>query len=170
MAWCTIVVPTFNGAPFIGDLIQSLTDQFGIDCDLLFFDDGSTDDTISTIIRCGISPEKIIINKLNIGLYATLNLAAKIVSTEYMSILFQDDWVMPNYVARMQEVSKRYSNVSFIWPAINIVDVDWKALPIEGPGHWARGDYRLRCKTLVIGAKARYVLDHKRVCNKGREH
>lgn len=132
MPWCTIVVPTFNGEPFVGDLIGSLAGQLSTDCDLIFLDDGSTDDTVSTIVRCGISPAKIISNKQNIGLYATLNLAARVVDSEYMSILFQDDWVMPNYIAQMQDVSKRYPSVSFLWPAINTVDGSGKRVLLQG--------------------------------------
>ena len=132
MPWCTIVVPTFNGEPFVGDLIGSLAGQLSTDCDLIFLDDGSTDDTVSTIVRCGISPAKIISNKQNIGLYATLNLAARVVDSEYMSILFQDDWVMPNYIAQMQDVSERYPSVSFLWPAINTVDGSGKRVLSQG--------------------------------------
>ena len=132
MAWCTIVVPTFNGEPFVGDLIDSLAGQFSSDCDLIFLDDGSTDDTVSAIVRCGICPTKIISNKQNIGLYATLNLAARMVDTEYMSVLFQDDWVMPNYIAQMQSVSESYPSASFLWPAINLVDGSGKRVILQG--------------------------------------
>ena len=121
MAWCTIVVPTFNGELFVRDLINSLAGQL-TNCDLIFIDDGSTDDTVNAVIGCGISPANIIFNKQNIGLYATINLAAKLVDSEYISILFQDDYVMPNYIAQMQDVSKRYPSASFLWPAINMVD------------------------------------------------
>jgi glycosyltransferase involved in cell wall biosynthesis len=132
MAWCTIVVPTFNGEPFVGDLIDSLAGQLSSDCDLIFLDDGSTDDTVSAIVRCGICPTKIISNKQNIGLYATLNLAARMVDTEYMSVLFQDDWVMPNYIAQMQSVSESYPSASFLWPAINWVDGSGKRVLLQG--------------------------------------
>lgn len=132
MAWCTVVVPTFNGAAFVEDLVRSLIGQLGNDCNVIFVDDGSTDETIRTIVRCGISPEKIITNKRNVGLYATLNLAAKMVNTEYMSILFQDDWVMPTYIGQMREMTVKYPNASFIWPAINTVNGSGKHVLSKG--------------------------------------
>jgi glycosyltransferase involved in cell wall biosynthesis len=132
MAWCTIVVPTFNGEPFVGDLIDSLAGQLSSDCDMIFLDDGSTDNTVSAIVRCGISPAKIISKKQNVGLYAMLNLAARVVDSEYMSILFQDDWVMHDYIAQMQDVSERYPSVSFLWPAINMVDGSEKRVLLQG--------------------------------------
>src|SRR5262249_16795482 len=109
-----------------------LAGQLNSDCDLIFFDDGSTDDTVSAIVRRGISPAKIITNKQNVGLYATLNLAASVVDSEYMSILFQDDWVMPNYIFQMKDVSERYPSVSFLWPAINMVDGSGKRVLLQG--------------------------------------
>jgi glycosyltransferase involved in cell wall biosynthesis len=132
MTWCTIVVPTFNGEHLVGDLINSLAGQLTDDCDLLFLDDGSTDDTVSAIARCGISAAKIIANEQNVGLYATLNLAAKLVHSEYMSILFQDDWVMSNYIAEMRDVAKRHPSVSFLWPAINAVNGPDKRVLLHG--------------------------------------
>jgi glycosyltransferase involved in cell wall biosynthesis len=115
----TLVIPTYNGAAFVGDLIESIAGQITDEYRILFVDDGSTDDTIPAIESKKLQNSCIVRNGANRGLYGTLNAAARLVRTEYTTLLFQDDWVEPDYFRYMKMLSEQYPQVGIFWSAIN---------------------------------------------------
>src|SRR6266576_770421 len=115
----TLVIPTYNGSAFIPDLMASIADRVTDEYRVLFVDDASTDRTVSVIESTKLQNACIVRNKVNIGLYDSLNVAAQLVGTEYMTILFQDDWVEQDYFRCVKMLSEKYPEASIIWSGIN---------------------------------------------------
>ena len=115
----TLVIPTYNGSAFISDLMASIADRVTDEYRVLFVDDASTDRTVSVIESTKLQNACIVRNKVNIGLYGSLNVAAQLVGTEYMTILFQDDWVEQDYFRCVKMLSEKYPEAGIVWSGIN---------------------------------------------------
>jgi glycosyltransferase involved in cell wall biosynthesis len=115
----TLVIPTYNGSAVLSDLTASIADQVADDYRILFVDDASTDKTVALIESTRLQNARIVRNRANAGLYGSLNVAAHLVDTEYMTLLFQDDWVEPDYFRCMKMLSEKYPEASIIWSEIN---------------------------------------------------
>ena len=101
----TVVIPSFNHAPFIGEAIGSVFAQTHRDIELHVVDDGSTDGSPEAIerallaappgIRCEFSARG------NRGCSATLNELIAGVRTEWVAILNSDDSLVPTRFEQM---------------------------------------------------------------------
>src|SRR6266496_697049 len=99
--WCTILIPTFNGARYLPAMIPSLLDAIDQQCTVLFIDDASVDETLEIISAVTLPGTRIVRNDRNRGLFATLNIALQQVETEYVSLVFQDNLTEREYFKRL---------------------------------------------------------------------
>jgi len=86
----TIIVPVYNGMPFVTETINSIVNQSFKDIGILIIDDGSTDKSYETLEN--IKDTRIrLIKRSNTGLCNTLNYAISLVNTKYLARIDQDD-------------------------------------------------------------------------------
>lgn len=95
MAKVTILMPTYNVAPYVREAIDSVLRQTYRDFELLVVDDCSTDDTVSTVQSIDDPRIRIIQNERNIGLAANLNRGLSLVNTELVARMDGDDIAEP---------------------------------------------------------------------------
>jgi hypothetical protein len=94
----SILLPVYNGAPWIFEAISCVLSQTFSDFELIIIDDGSKDDSwdvISAFSDSRIRP----VRQSNKGLAATLNVALGMARAPYVARQDQDDWMDP---ARLQ--------------------------------------------------------------------
>lgn len=115
----TVVVPLWNGARYIGEVVSCLATQTRADFHVLYIDDGSSDDT-TKIVETTKRPADRLIRKTNSGLYDTLNFATDHVETEWIALLFQDDRVAPRWIERTAELLD--DGIDCLWFAIDNID------------------------------------------------
>jgi len=89
-------VPTFNGARFLADTLESLRSQTSR---LLVVDDASTDDTVAVARRCGVA---VVEHRERAGLTGNWNRALRLVDSEHFVLAHQDDVYEPSFVATME--------------------------------------------------------------------
>src|SRR4051794_588917 len=82
--WCTILVPTYNGATYLPALLTSLAPAVDAGCALLFLDDFSPDESFEIAASCGFRDKSVLRNTRNIGLFATLNRGLSVVTSDYV--------------------------------------------------------------------------------------
>ena len=94
----TVLMPTYNVAPWIEDSIQSVLKQTYRDFELLVVDDGSTDDTLAHVrsiqdprIRIAAFPD-------NVGLAENLNRGLGLINTELVARMDGDDIAEPDWL------------------------------------------------------------------------
>jgi glycosyltransferase involved in cell wall biosynthesis len=89
----SIILPTYNGAKWIAEAIQSLIYQTFVDWELLVIDDGSKDDTGNIVQDFAKKDSRVfyIKNKQNIGLQKTLNKGINLSRGKYIARLDDDD-------------------------------------------------------------------------------
>jgi glycosyltransferase involved in cell wall biosynthesis len=95
----TVVIPVYNGMPFLKETIQSILDQTYQDFHLLIVDDGSTDGSTEYLKTLTDSRVEVKFQK-NMGLCASLNQAMLSSNSNLIARLDQDDIAAPT---RLQE-------------------------------------------------------------------
>ncbi len=95
----SVVLPVYNGSPWIADAIQCVLAQTLADFELIIIDDGSKDDSWSVISR--FADHRIrAVQQSNKGLAATLNIALGMARAPYIARQDQDDWMHPERLQR----------------------------------------------------------------------
>lgn len=94
----TVLMPTYNVAPWVEEAIQSVLNQTYRDFELLVVDDASTDDTLDHVrsiqddrIRIAAFPD-------NVGLAENLNRGLDLIGTELVARMDGDDIAEPDWL------------------------------------------------------------------------
>ncbi|GGG53138.1 glycosyltransferase family 2 protein [Bizionia arctica] len=124
----SICIPTYNGAKFIAEAMQSAIDQDYLNIEIIVSDDASKDDTLKIIegFKSQTSiPIKVYPHHPN-GIGANWNHSIKKASGEYIKFLFQDDVLMPNCISSMIEVMENNPKLGMVASKREfIVDMDF---------------------------------------------
>lgn len=96
----SVVMPVFNGAPFLHEAIQSILAQTLDDLELIVIDDGSTDKTHAIVEQHRREDGRIrAFSQTNQGLIATLNRGLGLAKGPYVARMDQDDISLPRRLA-----------------------------------------------------------------------
>lgn len=104
----SVIIPCYNVGAYIERCFASLEGQtIGIDqLELIFIDDGSTDDTYDKLLKIEKSYEEHVIvlhSDVNIKPGAARNLGLEYASADYVLFVDSDDWVDDNYCQLLYE-------------------------------------------------------------------
>jgi glycosyltransferase involved in cell wall biosynthesis len=116
----SVIVPVFNAARTIEQALSSVWAQTFKDFEIIAVDDGSTDDSLGILRRCG-GPLKVLQQK-NRGPSAARNLGAANSSGEFLGFLDADDWWMPELLARMLPPLERDPSCVLTYCDLQLVD------------------------------------------------
>lgn len=96
----TVIVSCYNHGKYVGESIRSVLAQTYKNIELIVVDNGSTDDSLQKILELkDISNFKLIQLKENVRpgeVDGAFSLALKQSTGEFVSILYSDDWYMPD--------------------------------------------------------------------------
>lgn len=125
----TIVVPSYNHAPFIERAIESLIAIEHDRIELIVIDDGSSDDSAERVRamapRCERRFERFeLVARENRGLTRTLNQALEWARGDYFVIADSDDMLMPNHVPTLLAVLEAEPGLAAAYGGGVMVDVD----------------------------------------------
>lgn len=98
----SVILPVFNGEPWVLDAIRSIQQQTFSDWELIILDDGSTDRSLEICQACASQDQRIRVyaNGTNLGLARTMNKLVKMAKGKYIAVQEQDDISMPERFAR----------------------------------------------------------------------
>lgn len=96
----TVLVPCYNAAAYLPAMLASLDAQTTAVFDVVFVDDGSTDETfaITTDFVARRAGAVVVRREENRGVCHTLNQGLKYVSTEYTIVFAADDIMLPDLI------------------------------------------------------------------------
>ena len=105
----SICIPTYNGAKYLAQCLQSAQAQTWTNVEIVLVDDGSTDNTahLAQAIAHGDPRVRVFRNDRNLGLVGNWNRCVNLARGEWIKYLFQDDWLEPDCVERMLAVARR---------------------------------------------------------------
>lgn len=98
----SIIIPFYNAEKYIDVCIQTLQQQTYRNFEALFIDDGSTDETVNKIKRCGDERFKVLQQKHK-GVSAARNLGLEHIKGDYIAFMDIDDEVEPEYLKQFVE-------------------------------------------------------------------
>ena len=106
----SICVPTYNGADYLQDCLESLLDQSYIDTEILIVDDGSTDGSLDIINEYAMYDDRIVLhqNENNLGLVGNCNKCISLASHDWIKFAFQDDLLLTNCVSSLLHAALEY--------------------------------------------------------------
>ena len=81
----TVLMPTYNVAPYVREAIQSVLKQTYRDFELLVIDDCSSDETVEVVGSIDDPRIRIVQNEKNVGLAENLNRGLSHITTEYVA-------------------------------------------------------------------------------------
>ncbi len=98
MSAVTVLVPNYNGAPYLRECLESVRRQSFDEWELVVGDNASTDGSLSII--ASLDDSRIRTRRLprTIGWVANVNSLLAEVSTPYVAILHADDWWEPRFL------------------------------------------------------------------------
>lgn len=118
----SITMPTYNGATFIREAINSVLSQSFSDLELIVVVDGSIDNTLEILKEYNDPRIKLIHKKVNGGLPLALNIGLENSKGEYWVYLSDDDLFMPDAIKAMVEYLDSQPEIFGVLPGAYIID------------------------------------------------
>lgn len=107
----SIVIPNFNGSRFLPDLFSNLKTVTTSDFEIIFVDNGSTDNSLALVQK--LCPKAIIIhNKTNLGFGAAVNRGIIAASRPYVCLLNNDVILAKNWFKLIISSIKKHPKVA----------------------------------------------------------
>lgn len=99
----SIVIPVYNGGVYIDNLFSQFTAQASDDIELVFVDDGSTDDSLTKLLQWqnSVNFPVSVHHQENQGVSAARNYGVTLAKGQYLSFVDVDDAVSTSYIATL---------------------------------------------------------------------
>ncbi len=150
----TVAIPTWNRAELLRQALTSALSQTLVDFEIVVSDNGSTDDTEAVVASFGADP-RIAYSRLpeNIGLHGNLNRCLGLGTAPLVTILQDDDLMLPDNLARKLAAFDRHPEAVLVHGDFRFIDADgatltehvswWgSAAAAESPAEFVRGSMR----------------------------
>ena len=107
----SVLLPTYNGGPFLADCISSILHQPYRDMELVISDNANTDETQEVIASFAEDPRvKEIRVDAPLSITDNWNNAFEASSGDYILMMGDDDYLLPGYFQRIDRILKKYNN------------------------------------------------------------
>ena len=100
MPHVTVLMPTYNVAPYVKEAIESVLRQTYKDFELLVIDDCSKDNTVEVVRAIDDPRIRVEQNEHNLGLADNLNRGLSLITTEYVARMDGDDIAEPFWLEK----------------------------------------------------------------------
>jgi len=119
----SVVLPVFNGQPYLDSAVRSLLAQTLSDFEMIVVDDGSTDDSLAILGRFARQDSRLrIIMRRNTGIEAALNEAIDTSRSEFIARMDSDDLAMPDRLQTQLDYLKSHDRVVLLGGAYRLID------------------------------------------------
>ena len=110
----SIIIPTYNGEYYIENCINSIIKQQNKKIEIIVIDDDSSDRTVDIVkVQFG-AQVKLIKNRKRLGMTSNYEKALRVAKGEWVSIMGQDDLMLPNSVSRILEIIDKNREIDII--------------------------------------------------------
>ena len=111
----SVIIPTYNGAKFLGETIQSVLDQTYTNFELIIVDDASPDNTMEVVTQFNNPRIKYLVQEVNKGQDAARLLAINNSSGEILALLDHDDLFHPEKLELHVKLLEENPNIGFTY-------------------------------------------------------
>ena len=111
----SVLIPTYNSAPFLDDAIESVLNQTFTDFELLIVDNCSTDNSMEVISKyLSDNRVKYYVNEKNLGSNGNFNRCFSLAKGDYIKCLCSDDKLHPELLEKFVSVMEEDPSVSLV--------------------------------------------------------
>lgn len=150
----SVVVASYNYGRFLGECLESVVSQEGIDLEVIVVDDASTDDTpqVAAAFAARDPRVRVIRHETNRGHIATFNEGLRAARGDYVLKLDADDLLAPGALARAAAVLEDHPRVGLVYGHPHYFEGSPPVLAdttsVEGVVVWPGRDWLAeRCRT-----------------------
>ncbi|HEU5321302.1 MAG TPA: glycosyltransferase family A protein, partial [Methylomirabilota bacterium] len=118
----SVVIPTFNCAPFVAEAVESVRAQTWADLEVVVVDDGSTDDTARVLEPYRQSGAIRYLRQDNRGPSAARNAGIRAARGRYVAFLDADDTIPPSSIERRLRFLDAHPDVAVVFTDCYIRD------------------------------------------------
>lgn len=126
MAKITILLPVFNGLPYIKETIASIFAQSNEDWCLSVSDNASTDGTYEYLKSLNDPRVRLSRHGSNIGAAANWAHLFETTDSEYAVLFGADDIMLPNFLALLSSCLDQNKEIGFVFGSCDLIDGDGK--------------------------------------------
>ncbi|WP_216829038.1 glycosyltransferase family 2 protein [Alkalihalobacterium elongatum] len=103
----TVIIPVYNAEKYLSQCIQSLLNQSLQDCEFIFINDGSTDNSQKLIEEFKATDQRIkLINQENLGVSIARNIGLELATGEYVGFVDADDYIESDMYEQLYKATK----------------------------------------------------------------
>ena len=125
----SIILPVYNAQNHLARCIGSILNQTYKNIELIILNDGSKDQSLPVCEAFRAKDERILlVDKANSGVSDTRNLGLKLASGKYVQFVDSDDYIAPDYTARLVEAAER-SECIRIWLSYLVTHTPIRSVP-----------------------------------------
>lgn len=125
----SVIMPTYNHAPFVEQAIKSVLAQRDVDFELIISDDGSTDATRDVVAAIKDDRIKFFPNVVNRGACVVTNELIQRSSGEFIALINSDDyWSVDDKLAYQVKILREYPNIGATFGRARFVDKAGQAM------------------------------------------
>jgi len=119
----SIIIPCYNQAKFIHDCYVSIISQNYYSWEIIFVNDGSTDDTLNILNRIQLFDKKVVVlNKENGGLSSARNAGIQAATGNFIIFLDCDDMLLPNCLSSIYKSIEKKQKLDIIQVGYRHID------------------------------------------------
>src|SRR5687768_1793477 len=96
----SVILNCYNHAPYVAEAVESVLGQSFADFELILVDNGSTDETRTILERYDDRRIRRFFHAENQSLSKRLNEGVAAADGEFVAVLYSDDWMLPDKLAR----------------------------------------------------------------------
>ena len=109
MPLVSIIVPVYNAQSHLSRCLESICGQEYKNLELIVINDGSKDKSLPVCEEFRKKDSRILlVDKANSGVSDTRNLGLKLAGGKYVQFVDSDDYIAPDYTARLVEAAEHF--------------------------------------------------------------
>lgn len=120
----SVIMPVYNASAFLNDAIASILNQTFTDFELLIFDDGSTDQSLSIITSYVDHRIKLTRSKENKGYLHHLNEGIQLARGKYIARMDADDIALPQRLEKQVQFLEQHEDYAIVGGRVQILTPD----------------------------------------------
>lgn len=120
----SILLPVFNGKPYVRACIASILAQSFSDFELLIGNDGSTDGSGEMIVEFRDKRVRYFETKRNLGLFANVNALIRLATGDLVRFICQDDLLNNDCIASEVAFFAQHPQIGMSFCKANVIDAD----------------------------------------------
>ena len=144
----SIIIPNYNCTPYLRTAVESALAQTHQPLEVVLVDDGSTDDSLTTIADLVATGQLRLVRQPNQGVAAARNAGLQASTGDYLVFLDCDDYIDPHMVERLAALINHHDPCVFAYCDYMKVDVTGKILP----HNYSTADLRTTCEGNLLGS------------------